>query len=199
MTIHLDPWSSTLARMAVQFGSRPSTFARPFTLRTVHYEPDSMIWYFCCPPFLNNFCPALFKRVRHIFKHVRHFFKQVRHFFKQVRQLFKHVRHFFKHNFYSNCPPFGMSSLRVIDQMTLTVTCIAGLVWHWWWDSFENQYKSSFFIGNICPNLLVGCFFKVVTKKLRQLLKKLPKSMEVLMENWNSNLNHKKQSSSHLD
>ena len=62
------------------------------------------IRYFCCPPFLNNFCPALFKRVRHIFKHVRHFFKQ-------VRQLFKHVRHFFKHNFYSNCPPFGMSSI----------------------------------------------------------------------------------------
>ena len=66
--------------------------------------------YLCCPPFLNNFCPALFKRVRHIFKQVRHFFKPVRHFFKQVRQLFKHVRHFFKHNFYSNCPPFGMSS-----------------------------------------------------------------------------------------
>ena len=38
------------------------------------------IRYLCCPPFLNNFCPALFKRLRHIFKHVRHFFKAVRHF-----------------------------------------------------------------------------------------------------------------------
>ena len=53
MNVNFDPWQSTLAQktvhhrpepftlaqMTVQFGSRPSTFAWPSTLRTVHCHP----------------------------------------------------------------------------------------------------------------------------------------------------------------
>ena len=46
-------WPFSLAQMTVQFGSRPSTFARLSILRTVHFGPDSL-WIPNCLKWQSN-------------------------------------------------------------------------------------------------------------------------------------------------